>query len=153
METQKQTAAEPLTTTEDRQQALIDFLIESKEFTKEELKELTTSEYDSNIFEVAGREYRVLDDDEADAELYDYIKDSVWAFNPSFLSYHTDIDESVFKLLQEKCEGANDAILGLIKDFDKFVRDAEWEDGRGHFLNPYDGSEELHNGFYIYRVN
>ena len=122
--------------------------------------------YESNdIYSFDGEEYMILTDDEADEKVAEYIKDSVWAFNPSFLSSHSDIDEGVFKLLQDKCESANEAVLKLIKDFDKFVEDAVGTDGRGHFLSSYDGEEneiglfkffcpEYNNEtYYIYRTN
>ena len=113
--------------------------------------------YESNdIYSFDGEEYMILTDDEADEKVAEYIKDSVWAFNPSFLSCHSGIDQDVFKLLQEKCESANEAILKLIKDFDHFVEDAVASDGRGHFLSSYDGYEneqELDNEtYYIYRT-
>ena len=88
------------------------------------------------------QDYLVLTDDEADDAVRNEIEEMVWAFTPSFLSAHTDyIDEDVFKLLQEKCEGANDAIMSMIKDFDHFVEDAVRCDGRGHFLAGYDHEE------------
>ncbi len=98
-----------------------------------------------------------LSDEEADERAEEYILDSVWAFNPSFLSYHTDTDEEVFKLLQDKCEGSNDAILRMIKDKDYFVEDAINSDGRGHFISFYDGEEHEQyinkNFYYCYRIN
>ena len=133
------------------------------ELTKEEEKEIYYESYDIYCF--GNEEYLVLTDDEADEKVAEYIKDSVWAFNPSFLSSHSDIDEGVFKLLQDKCESANEAVLKLIKDFDKFVEDAVGTDGRGHFLSSYDGEEneiglfkffcpEYNNEtYYIYRTN
>ena len=133
------------------------------ELTKEEEKEIYYESYDIYCF--GNEEYMILTDDEADEKVAEYIKDSVWAFNPSFLSSHSDIDEGVFKLLQDKSESANEAILKLIKDFDKFVEDAVGTDGRGHFLSSYDGEEneiglfkffcpEYNNEtYYIYRTN
>tara|TARA_R110002167_G_scaffold333942_1_gene541028 strand:- start:343 stop:816 length:474 start_codon:yes stop_codon:yes gene_type:complete len=114
--------------------------------------------YESNdIYSFDGEEYMILTDDEADEKVAEYIKDSVWAFNPSFLSCHSGIDQDVFKLLQDKCESANEAILKLIKDFDHFVEDAVASDGRGHFLSSYDGyeNEQEHDNetYYIYRTN
>jgi len=98
-----------------------------------------------------------LSDEEADERAEEYILDSVWAFNPSFLSWHTDIDEEVFKLLQDKCEDSNDAILRMIKDQDYFVENAIDSDGRGHFISGYDGVEHeqyINNNFYYcYRIN
>jgi len=125
------------------------------ELTKEEEKEIYYESYD--IYCYGNQEYLVLTDDEADEKVAENIKDSVWAFNPSFLSSHSDIDEGVFKLLQDKCESANEAVLKLIKDFDKFVEDAVGTDGRGHFLSGYDGEENDHEHdnetYYIYRTN
>jgi len=114
--------------------------------------------YESNdIYSFGNEEYMILTDDEADEKVAEYIKETVWAFNPSFLSCHSGIDQDVFKLLQEKCESANEAILKLIKDFDHFVEDAVASDGRGHFLSSYDGyeNEQEHDNetYYIYRTN
>ena len=125
------------------------------ELTKEEEKEIYYESYDIYCF--GNQEYLVLTDDEADEKVAEYIKDSVWAFNPSFLSSHSGIDEGVFKLLQDKCESANEAVLKLIKDFDEFVEDAVATDGRGHFLSSYDGEENDHEHdnetYYIYQTN
>jgi len=114
--------------------------------------------YESNdIYSFDGEEYMILTDDEADEKVAEYIKETVWAFNPSFLSCHSGIDEDIFKLLQDKCESSNEAILKLIKDFDHFVEDAVASDGRGHFLSSYDGyeNEQEHDRetYYIYRTN
>ena len=111
------------------------------------------------FYHINGNEYKVLTDDEADAEVKEYIEQSVWAFNPSFLSAHAKdgIDEDVFKMLSEKCESSNEAVKSLIEDFDHFVDDAVLSDGRGHFLSSYDGHEhEVNingNYYYIYRTN
>ena len=125
------------------------------ELTKEEEKEIYYESYD--IYCYGNQEYMVLTDDEADEKVAEHIKDSVWAFNPSFLSSHSGIDQEIFKLLQDKCESANESILKLIKDFDDFVQDAIGTDGRGHFLSSYDGYENDHEHdnetYYIYRTN
>ena len=121
--------------------------------TKEE--EIYYESYD--IYCYGNQEYLVLTDVEADEKVAEHIKDSVWAFNPSFLSSHSGIDQEIFKLLQDKCESANEAILKLIKDFDEFVQDAIGKDGRGHFLSSYDGYENDHEHdnetYYIYQTN
>tara|TARA_R100000900_G_scaffold143026_2_gene125403 strand:+ start:113 stop:568 length:456 start_codon:yes stop_codon:yes gene_type:complete len=117
---------------------------------------------DEVVHYIDDQDYLVLTDKEADEAVRDHIAETVWAFNPSFLSAHTGIDEEVFKLLQEKCEGANDAIMSMIKNFDHFVEDAVACDGRGHFLAGYDGDEDevtyksIDNNtttYYIYRRN
>ena len=125
------------------------------ELNDEETNEITLE--DGESFHYGDQEYLVLTDEEADEKTEEYIKESVWAFNSSFLSSHSNIDEEVFKLLSEKCEDSNDAVLSMIKDFDHFVSDAISSDGRGHFLSSYDHSEsdEEINGttYYIYRTN
>ena len=127
------------------------------ELDKDEVNEITLE--DGECFHYGDKEYLVLTDDEADEKAKDYIKDSAWAFNSSFLASHSkgDVDEEVFKCLSEKCESSNDAILSLIKDVDHFVDDAISSDGRGHFMSTYDGcenEEEINkNTYYIYRTN
>lgn len=123
----------------------------------DEVNEMTLE--DGFLYHVQGNEYKVLTDDEADEEVREYIEESVWAFNPSFLSAHAKdgIDEDVFKMLSEKCESSNEAVKSLIEDFDHFVDDAVLSDGRGHFLSSYDGNEhEVNingNYYYIYRTH
>ena len=103
------------------------------------------------------REFLVLTDDEADEKAKEYIKDSAWAFNASFLASHSKADEDVFICLSEKCESSNDAVLSLIDDFDHFAEDAIASYGRGHFMSSYDGQENIEEvagtEYYIYRTN
>ena len=115
--------------------------------------------YDEDSY---NNDYFVLTDEEADEKAKEYILDSLWAFNASFIAYHTDLDEEVIQAIHDngKCESNNDTIHNLIKklgDLDDFVSDAISADGRGHFLSSYDGNEneETVNGttFYIYRQN
>lgn len=117
-------------------------------------------EYDDDNY---NNDYLVLTDDEADEKAADYIKDSLWAFNASFLSSETGYPIEVFEGLQDKCESANDAVGALI-DSNKsdtnlkyFIDAAISADGRGHFMSSYDGNEneETINGttYYIYRQN
>ena len=106
---------------------------------------------------IINEDWLCLTDEEADKMAKDYILDSVWTFNPSFLSQHTGMNEKVFKLLQEHCEGSNDAILAMIEDKEYFVEDAISYDGRGHFITSYDGEEHeqyVNDEFcYCYRMN
>ena len=87
-------------------------------------EEVNNITFNGNEFIHGDREYLVLEDEEADKRAEEYIKDTAWAFKPSFLSAHTGIDEDVFNTLSEKCEDSNDAVLSMIKDFDHFVSDA-----------------------------
>lgn len=112
------------------------------------------------IVNAPGAEYLILDDNEADAACEEYIKETVWAFCPSFLSGETGINETVFEALTDKCEDANDAIRSIIDGtcgIDSFIDSAISADGRGHFLNHYDSEEhEVSVGsetYYLYRVN
>ena len=110
--------------------------------------------YNENIFEFGNEEYLVVTDGEAYELAEEYIKESLWAFRPSFLAEHSKVSEDIFQALQEKCyEDANEMILNSIIDIDDLVYSAIMEDGIGHFLNSYDGEEESLNDLYIYRIN
>lgn len=113
-----------------------------------------------SVYIIEGREYLVYTDEEANEVVAEYIMETLWAFNPYFLSAHTNLPGEVFESLQEKCESGNDAILRIVKgcgDIDYFIDDAISVDGRGHFLSGYDGEEnevEFDGVYYfIYRVN
>ena len=122
--------------------------------------DIEVSQYDDKTFCIGQREYLVLTDEEAHEKVEQNILDSVWAFRPEFLECFMPegVTTDVIKLLQEKCESANPALLSMLGDRkDNFVRDAIRSDGRGHFLNQYDGNEdEVRVGktyLYIYRLN
>ena len=110
-------------------------------------------------FEAEGGDYLVLTDDEADEKAHEYIEQSVWAFNASFLECHIDaLDaDDIDRLRGDRCEDCNDALVKLIDDFEYFVQDAINADGRGHFLSSYDGNEEEEEidgmMYFIYRTN
>ena len=88
-----------------------------------------------------GGEWTICTYEQATNRAKDYILDSVWAFNASFLSSHTGIDEDAIQAIHDnnKCEGNNKLLLRLIKDEQAFIDDAIGCDGLGHFLNSYDG--------------
>jgi hypothetical protein len=116
-------------------------------------------EYDPNVYSANGNEYMVLTENEANDECFRYFEESLWAFNPSFLSFNTDLPEEVFEVLQERCEASSDAVLKLVEkcgNIDDLVTEAVAVDGRGPFLSGYDGKEnEVYiNGtwVYIYRM-
>ena len=118
-----------------------------------EIGKANITHQDDHYYTYGNEEYMVLTDAEADEKVREHIKETVWAFNPTFLSDHSGIDEEVFIKLQESCETANDAIFKLIKNFDNLVKDAIYVDGRGHFLAGYDGNENEQGDFYLYRTN
>tara|TARA_R100000773_G_C4157081_1_gene76587 strand:- start:29 stop:487 length:459 start_codon:yes stop_codon:yes gene_type:complete len=141
---------------DDRAKALHSFLVNDG-FTKEEMEHIKfkINDDDTSYIDLDGENvnesYMVLTDEEADEKVKEYIEDSAWAFNSSFLAAHSKVDENVFKTLQEQCESSNEAVLSLIDDFDHFVDDAILSDGRGHFLASYDGAEEEYSNYFIYR--
>lgn len=139
--------------------ALKKFLIENGEFTKKELRDSEIVE-DSDYYDVCGNRYLVLTEDERDVWVTEHIKESLWAFNSWFLAGETNMDETIFEALSEKCEDGNNAILSLIEKtcgLEAFIEAVVSIDGCGHFLSPYDGNEgdvEVGNKWYfIYRIN
>ena len=104
-----------------------------------------------------GTEYIVYTDEEADQVALDYIKDTLWAFNASWLASYTWLHEAVFEALSEGYENSNEAIMALINNagsMDEFVQESIDADGRGYFVANYDWEEiELENDYYAYRVN
>jgi hypothetical protein len=109
------------------------------------------------FFSFGDREYMVLLDSEADERAKENIKEDIWAFNSYFLASHAKdgIDVDVIGAIQDngKCESNNKALTALIKDYDHFVNDAIRCDGRGHFMNIYDGEENEMGEYFIYRLN
>ena len=116
--------------------------------------------HDSQTLEVWSREYMVLTEHERYEKTKEYIRETLWAFSPSFLSKETGLPKEVFSALSEKCESGNDAILALIEKtcgLDAFVEAAVEADGYGHFLASYDGEEGKvtveGEDYFIYRIN
>lgn len=113
------------------------------------------SSYTSNEYEAEGNTYLVLTDEEADEAVAQYVRETLWAFNASFLADNTGLPEEVFTAMQDRCEGANETFLKLVEDcgnMDELVSDAISIDGRGHFLAQYDGEEHEEHGYYIFRT-
>jgi len=118
------------------------------------VKDVELSTYDDKTFIAEGEEYLVLLDNEADEIVKERIENEVCFFNADFIAAHTheSITEDVIKAVQEKYEEGNEALIHLITDFDRFVQDAVNSDGRGHFLNHYDGNEFEVGEYFIYQV-
>lgn len=98
-----------------------------------------------NRYTVQGVEYIAGDDDTMKEALIEEVKYSAWAFNASFLADFCDLPQEVFEALQPQCENANDAIIALIEKtgtLEDFAEAAESADGRGHFLNRWNGGED-----------
>lgn len=138
-----------------KKQALLEFLGDGYL-----LNEIEEDDY--STFCVGKKEYKVYTEEEREEEVTEYIKESLWAFKPSFLAYETDIPEEVYEQLCDGCESGNNAILRLIEKtcgLYSFVDSAVSADGYGYFLSMYDGEENevsindegLEKRFYIYR--
>lgn len=139
--------------TEDRINALTAWLQQNDypETTEDDITEESYGFYSATLFSAHGNEYIVCGDDEARELAEEYIAESIWAFNASFIANHLGIPdaEEMIKAFQEsKCEGCNETFRTLIDNtgagFDGphgFAADAIHADGRGHFISSYDGEE------------
>jgi hypothetical protein len=130
------------------------------ECNPDELSEETYDHYGLTRFSLGNQEYAIGTDSEADEAAKEYVKDSVWAFNASFILSECDLPsemEDAIKALQsDKCEGANDALLALVEKcttLENFTQSAISADGRGHFLSGYAGDVNEEGDFFIYRLN
>lgn len=112
-----------------------------------------------NTYEIQGEEWKILTEEEADQACKDQIKESLWAFNPEFLTrfIDADLDAGMIRDIQgDRCEDANDTIVALVgSNLDRLVEEAILSDTRGHFLSSYDGEEigSECGTFFLYRVN
>jgi hypothetical protein len=129
----------------------------------DEIREEKYDSYGLRVFSAYGLEYAVGTDEEAQDACKENIKQSLWAFNASFIighskiAYSNDLEKSLKEMQGKLCESANELVAALIEDIDAFIEDAIGADGRGHFLSSYDGNEEEidldDETFYAYRLN
>jgi len=102
---------------------------------------------DGEVLTFYGDAYYVLTDDQADEKVGKYIKETVWAFNSNFIAGHCSDgihEEHITALRGDSCEDVNDALIALIEagnGMKHFIDDAVGCDGRGHYINNYDGNE------------
>ncbi len=118
--------------------------------------------YDECTFEHGKQEYLVLTEEEADERCKNYLLDTLWAFNTSFLTNYIscgnkyedkDLEKSLVTL-QELCETSNVVIKLLVGNrIDELIEDTISTNGRGVFLASYDGEEIEESDYYIYRTN
>jgi hypothetical protein len=116
----------------------------------------TYDHYGLPVATIDGAEYAIATSaEEAETACSQYIEQSVWSFNASFLASHIDALEEgdIERLRGDRCEDVNDALLKLIDDFDCFVEDAIGCDGLGHFLATYDGDYTTIGEYHLFRVN
>ncbi len=118
--------------------------------------------YDECTFEYGRGEYLVCTDEEADERCKNYILDTLWAFNTSYImnyiDTHTDYDDNNLRkclvAIQELCEDSNYLIKLLVGNrLGEFIDDAISTDSRGHYLASYDGEEIEEGDYFIYRTN
>ncbi len=121
--------------------------------------EIITSAHCEKGFDVGSHTYLVLTDAEADDACAEYIRESLWAFNATFLvDYVPDglTAEHLELIRGDRCEDFNEPILALVKagaGFDECVSGAISADGRGAFLSAYDGEEHETENFFIYQMD
>ena len=138
------------------EQTALNAIAQYLDCSPDDLSEETYTHYGLTIFSLGSRSYAVGSDSEADDACAEYVKDTLWAFRPSFLAGETELPVECFESLQDKCEDSNDAVLSMVEKtcgIDSLVQSAISADGRGHFLAGYDGEESEQDGFYIYRIN
>jgi len=130
-------------------------------------RKLAYDHYGLDVYETDdGCEYAVGSDAEADDACKEYIEQTAWAFQASFIASHAPgwVTESIVEAVRgERCEDANDDILAMIEaggGLADFVADAIRSDGRGHFLASNDGEEVdsdsiegLPPGLVAFRIN
>jgi hypothetical protein len=129
----------------------------------DDLHEERYDHYGLKIFSFHGLEYAIGTDEESQEAASECIKQSLWAFNASFIIDHSkvgytpELEKSLKEMQGKLCESANELVGALIQDMDEFIEEAISADGRGLFLSSYDGNEEeiKLNGeyFYAYRLN
>ncbi len=124
------------------------------------------SDEGDNMFSFHSEEYLVLTHEEAFVMTKESIRQSLWAFNTSFLLDYMptlepileygsiEISNAIQKMQENLCESANEIIFGLVNNrFNDLVEDAIDADGIGHFLAGYDGEENEEGEYFIYRIN
>ena len=121
-------------------------------------------------FRSGGPMFMVLSESEREAKALEYIRESLWAFNPAWVADWMErngklrngetVDHVVemLKASAELYEGANPFRARLIEDVEQFAKDACEEDGHAMFISTYDDEEyeyEAPDGslFYVYRTN
>ena len=122
---------------------------------KEVCKIMACTPHEANDLIESG-DWSLLDENEAQEQVTDYIKESLWAFNPDFLSGETNIDIEVFNAIQanDSCEDNNKAMLKLVEStcgLESFVETALQYCGRGHFISGYDDEEHEVGEHFLYQ--
>lgn len=109
-------------------------------------------------YHVGRAEYSVYTDAEADEAVKDDISESLWACNAEFIVKFLRLPVEAIphfqRMNEDLCEDANDIWKALLGDrLQDFCKQCISTDGRGHYLNNYDGDEGEEGDFFIYRTN
>ena len=130
------------------------------EITAEDIKNILVIDverdkyWDLPIIKIDDDSYAVAaNEEEATQAVAEYIKSHICYFNPSFIAEHSDVPVEIFEALAEKGFDKPDVYLQVIYDFDDFVNDAIDADGRGHFLNTWDGKEYEIDNYLLYKID
>lgn len=100
--------------------------------------------YIKNEFNTSN-DFLILDDDTRDEYAIEFIQESLWAFNSSwiqdFLKEGIELEtDQIEKITGNLYEDANE-IIKNITDWKTMIHDACSIDGHGHFLSSYNGGE------------
>ncbi len=91
-----------------------------------------------------------------DTDYYDEDEDEYIEIGDSDEVFYLNTGMTLEEWIDEKqrqAEGGNDDLYSAILDIDHFVEDAIISDGRGHFLNRYDGEEHEAGKYFVYQTN
>lgn len=111
------------------------------------VEETNRTHYGLRVVVIDGEDFAVADtEEEAETAARQAAGESLWAFNSYFIGRFLKLSDQQEKAIQEMqgklCEGAQEIIELLLGDRRReFLQEAIDTDGRGHFLNQYDGEE------------
>lgn len=99
--------------------------------------------------------------DEKEEEIYEEADDALSYVYSQVGGFTCDVEDvdSIVEYIKDEFDEmeASEKLSNMVDDMDDLVEDAVSQDGRGHFLNHWDGSEEEvdYDGetYYIYRTN
>ena len=134
------------------------------ELDADDAADITEDDDDRHEYSFGRQSYLVLTDEEADDAARESLRETLWAFQSSFLRQYIPAlrngaaAQAFDKMRESLCEDANDLVAAMLGEREaECIDDAIACDGRGHTLAGYDGEEydaEIDGErFYIYRTN
>jgi len=153
----------------NRELALIDHMANVEQWDNFDINECSWYA-SSKEFHFGSRSYLVLTDSERTEMAVEYIKETLWAFLPSWVAWWMerngqlkdgeDVDTmtEIIKSTGDMFESGNAIRARLIGDVEKFALDAIGEDGHAYFISSYDDNEHQYTtkdgtNLFIYRTN